>query len=105
MSSFRKSHIVFKKNLAYSIYQARQFISHGHIQINNRKIDVPSYFVSREEESKIRFNPKSDLAKNISKEYWIKEETEKQKFSATLVLQKVKEAGFTKIASLAREVI
>lgn len=39
-------------------------------------------------------DPKSDLAKNISKEYWIKEETEKQKFTATLVIQKVKEAGF-----------
>ncbi|MFA7654352.1 MAG: DUF3644 domain-containing protein [Candidatus Magasanikbacteria bacterium] len=38
-------------------------------------------------------DPKSELAKNISKEYWIKEETEKQKFSATLVIQKVKEAG------------
>jgi len=39
-------------------------------------------------------DPKSELAKNISKEYWIKEETEKQKFTATLVIQKVKEAGF-----------
>ena len=39
-------------------------------------------------------DPKSDLAKNISKEYWIKEETEKQKFTATLVIQKVKEVGF-----------
>lgn len=39
-------------------------------------------------------DPKSALAKNISKEYWIKEETEKQKFSATLVIQKVKEVGF-----------
>ena len=54
--------IVFKKNLAYSIYQARQFISHGHIQINNRKIDVPSYFVSREEESKIQIS-KSNILK------------------------------------------
>ncbi len=39
-------------------------------------------------------DPKSNLAKSISKEYWIKEETEKQKFSATLVVQKVREAGF-----------
>ena len=39
-------------------------------------------------------DPKSDLAKNITKEYWIKEETEKQKFSPTLVIQKVKDAGF-----------
>jgi len=38
-------------------------------------------------------DPKSALAKNITKEYWIKEETEKQKFTATLVLQKVKEVG------------
>lgn len=38
-------------------------------------------------------DPKTDLAKNISKKYWIKEETEKQKFTATLVIQKVKEAG------------
>jgi Protein of unknown function (DUF3644) len=39
-------------------------------------------------------DPKSDLAKNISKEYWIKEETEKPKLSATQVLENVREAGF-----------
>lgn len=39
-------------------------------------------------------DPKSKLATSISKEYWIKEETEKQKFTATLVIQKVKAAGF-----------
>jgi len=39
-------------------------------------------------------DPKSKLAKNITKEYWIKEETEKQKFSPTLVIQKVRDAGF-----------
>jgi len=39
-------------------------------------------------------DPKSDLAKNISKEYWVKKEIEKPKFSATQVVQKVREAGF-----------
>jgi hypothetical protein len=39
-------------------------------------------------------DPKSDLAINISKEYWIKEETEKPKFSATEIIRKVREAGF-----------
>jgi len=39
-------------------------------------------------------DPKSDLAKNISKEYWIKEETEKPKFSATQIIQRVKDAGY-----------
>lgn len=39
-------------------------------------------------------DPKSDIAKNISKEYWIKDETEKTKFSATQVIQQVQKAGF-----------
>ena len=38
-------------------------------------------------------DPKSDLAKTISKEYWIKEEREKPKFSATQVIKRVQEAG------------
>ncbi len=38
-------------------------------------------------------DPKSDLAKNISKQYWIKEETEKVKFSATQVIQAVNKSG------------
>src|SRR3989338_10777801 len=37
---------------------------------------------------------KSELAKNISNEYWVKEETEKEKFTASLIIQKVREAGF-----------
>ncbi len=39
-------------------------------------------------------DPKSDLAKNISRQYWVKEETEKKKFSATQVIKFVNEAGF-----------
>jgi Protein of unknown function (DUF3644) len=39
-------------------------------------------------------DPKSDLAKNISKEYWVKQEIEKPKLSAKQVVQKVREAGF-----------
>jgi len=39
-------------------------------------------------------DPKSDLAKNISKEYWVKEDREKPKYSATQVIKKVQEAGF-----------
>jgi len=39
-------------------------------------------------------NPESELAKNISKEYWVKQETEKPKLSATQVIERVREAGF-----------
>jgi hypothetical protein len=39
-------------------------------------------------------DPKSEMAKGIAEEYWVKEETEKPKLSATEVIQKVKAAGF-----------
>jgi hypothetical protein len=39
-------------------------------------------------------DPKSELAKSISKEYWIKEETEKPKLSATQVIERIRDAGF-----------
>lgn len=39
-------------------------------------------------------DPKTEMAKNISKEYWVKEETEKPKLSATQVIQQVQAAGF-----------
>jgi len=39
-------------------------------------------------------DPESELAKNISKEYWVKEDREKPKYSATQVIRKVQEAGF-----------
>jgi small subunit ribosomal protein S4 len=45
--------IVYKKGLANTIKQARQFIVHGHVRINGRKIVYPSYLVSRDEEDKI----------------------------------------------------
>jgi hypothetical protein len=38
-------------------------------------------------------DPKSELAKSVSKDYWVKEETEKPKCSATEVIRKVREAG------------
>jgi len=40
-------------------------------------------------------DPKSELAKNISKEYWVKVETEKKKYYAKHVIGKVRAAGFT----------
>jgi hypothetical protein len=40
-------------------------------------------------------DPNSELAKTISKEYWVKEDREKPKFRRKDVLKKIKEAGFT----------
>ncbi|MEM4647935.1 MAG: 30S ribosomal protein S4 [Candidatus Pacearchaeota archaeon] len=50
--------IVFKKGLANTIKQARQFIVHGHISINGKTVNVPSYLVKLDEENLISLNDK-----------------------------------------------
>ena len=51
--------IVLKKGLARTAKQARQFITHEHILIGNKKITSPSYLVTLEEEGLISFDHKS----------------------------------------------
>lgn len=46
--------IVYRKGFANTPKQARQFIVHGHVFINDRKVVFPSYLVPREEEDKIK---------------------------------------------------
>jgi small subunit ribosomal protein S4 len=41
----RLDNVVLKLGFASSRWQARQLISHGHIHVNNRKVDIPSYLV------------------------------------------------------------
>lgn len=55
--------LVFRKNLARSIHQARQFIIHEHISVGNKKITIPSYLVGVDEENLIQFAPDSNLSK------------------------------------------
>ncbi|MBU1204247.1 MAG: 30S ribosomal protein S4 [Nanoarchaeota archaeon] len=55
--------IVFKKGMASSPNQARQFITHGHICIGDKKVSVPSYLVPTEEESGIKYKETSSIAK------------------------------------------
>ena len=45
--------IVWRKGLANTLKQARQFIVHGHIGIDGKKVDKPGYTVSADEENKI----------------------------------------------------
>jgi len=55
--------VVFRKGLAKTIYQSRQLITHGHIAIGNRKVTVPGYIVTREDDGQIVYFPQSNLAK------------------------------------------
>ncbi len=69
--------VVFRKNLARSMSQARQFIVHEHISIGDRKITVPSYLVTVNEENIIQFAQDSDLADPEHSERAVKKEDKK----------------------------
>lgn len=47
--------LVHRRGLASTIDQARQFIVHGHIAIGDRRVTVPGYLVSVDEENEIRY--------------------------------------------------
>ncbi|MEV5410418.1 30S ribosomal protein S4 [Thermopolyspora sp. NPDC052614] len=41
----RLASLVLRAGLAPSIYAARQYVNHGHITVDGRKVDIPSYLV------------------------------------------------------------
>jgi len=49
----RLQSMAFKKGLGKTMKQARQFIAHGHIAIDGRRMSTPSYLVKFKEEDKI----------------------------------------------------
>lgn len=52
---------VYRQGFANSLRQARQFITHGHIAVDGKKITIPSYIVSKEAELKIGYYGSSKL--------------------------------------------
>ena len=41
----RLDNVVYRLGIAYTRRQARQFVAHGHILVNGKRVDVPSYRV------------------------------------------------------------
>jgi small subunit ribosomal protein S4 len=60
--------IVYKKKLARSPKQARQFIVHRHIRIGDKAITSPSYLVKLSEEPLVKFSETSTLADELHPE-------------------------------------
>jgi small subunit ribosomal protein S4 len=54
--------IVFRKGMGKTIQQSRQLITHGHVAVGNRRITIPSYIVTKEDETIIAYAPRSPLA-------------------------------------------
>lgn len=51
--------IVWKKGMALTVKQARQFITHGHIKIKNRSVSTPGRLIGIEPEKEITWTDKS----------------------------------------------
>jgi small subunit ribosomal protein S4 len=54
--------IVFRKGLAKTVHQSRQLITHGHVAIGSRRVTIPSYIVTKEDETQIAYAPRSTMA-------------------------------------------
>jgi len=54
--------IVLRKGLAKTMQQSRQLVTHGHIAIGNQRVTIPSYIVTKHDESQVGYAPKSELS-------------------------------------------
>ncbi|MBN1234333.1 MAG: 30S ribosomal protein S4 [Candidatus Coatesbacteria bacterium] len=65
----RLDNIVLKLGIAPSIYAARQVVNHGHIQVNGKKVDIPSYLVKKSDVINVKEGSKyAKLAKYFIEE-------------------------------------
>ena len=64
----RRLQTIVSKTLGFKTpYQARQAVIHGHIMIGDRKVDIPSYIVTVEEENNVHFSPESKIPEMLEK--------------------------------------
>ena len=74
--SRRLQTVVYLKGMANSMEQARQFIVHGHIAIDGRKVTIPGYLVKKSEEEKISYSYNSPLKDELHPERTRKKKVE-----------------------------
>jgi len=65
----RLDNVTFRLGFASSRRQARQIVRHGHIEVNGRKVNIPSYQVGVGDEIKIRPNSTKLTVVETSREY------------------------------------
>ena len=66
--SRRLQTITYLKGFSKTPRHARQLIVHGHITISGRKVTVPSYLVTKDEENEIAYAPSSPLNETMHPE-------------------------------------
>ena len=46
--------IIYRAKFATTVFSARQLINHGHIRVNSKKVNIPSYLVKEEDAIEVR---------------------------------------------------
>ncbi|MCK4804966.1 MAG: 30S ribosomal protein S4, partial [Spirochaetes bacterium] len=64
--------VVFRMHYASSRKMARQLVGHGHIQVNGKKVDIPSFFIKEGDTVEVKEKSKKvvpilESMKNISR--------------------------------------
>jgi small subunit ribosomal protein S4 len=65
----RLDNVTFRLGFASSRRQARQIVRHGHVEVNGRKVNIPSYQVGVGDEIKIRPNSTKLTVVETSREF------------------------------------
>ncbi|MGH9496650.1 MAG: 30S ribosomal protein S4, partial [Candidatus Sulfotelmatobacter sp.] len=65
----RLDNVVFRLGFAQSRRQARQLVRHGHVAVNGRKVNIPSFQVNVGQEIAIRENSKKLAVLELAKEF------------------------------------
>ena len=76
----RLDNMIFRLNLAPTIASARQLVTHGHIEVNNQRINCPSYSCKPDDKISVKDSPKSQkLVKEQLKSDYTKTEVTSQR--------------------------
>jgi len=54
--------VIYRMGFARTIMQARQFVNHGHIKVNGRKVDIPSFLVKQGDVVEIKEKSRNMIA-------------------------------------------
>nr|ALO21461.1 ribosomal protein S4 [Lobochlamys culleus] len=81
----RLDNIVFRLNMAPTIIAARQLINHGHIRVNNKKVNIPSFICKPKDIISVAMKQKSlKLVKRNLQDYYKRMRFYKKRLEKTL---------------------
>lgn len=89
MLETRLDNLVYRMGIAATRRQARQLVNHGHIDVDGKKVNIPSYFVKPGQTISLRENSRNlkVVAENLEAALVLKDYVtfDKNKLSGTLV--------------------